>query len=49
MTLKKRLLTASAAAVFAVSVLPFAAFADDEPAPTAPQNMWAVSSISCRQ
>lgn len=32
MTLKKRLLTASAAAVFAVSVLPFAAFAD-EPAP----------------
>ena len=33
MTLKKRLLTASAAAVFAVSVLPFAAFADDEPAP----------------
>ena len=32
MTFKKRVFTAAAAAVFAVSVLPFAAFADDEPA-----------------
>lgn len=32
MTFKKRVFTAAAAAVFAVSVMPFAAFADDEPA-----------------
>lgn len=32
MNFKKRVFTAASAAVFAVSVLPFAAFADDEPA-----------------
>lgn len=32
MNFKKRVFTAAAAAVFAVSVMPFAAFADDEPA-----------------